>query len=252
MSLWNDSPRLKSPPQTEDISVILNYVKNLANTVAMMAKDLEFILNGNVAFDNIRTNGIEAKNIKAESITTDKIQAGAVIAEKIDVGELSAISANMGKLTSGEIYGAYIATKENAYPRAEMSNLENLFAAFLDARNYISVEANYSGSPSLNFIQDGAIKGRLQTLMGSLGIDSIGSLDLGATGSINISPGGTNTLTIPSFGRVMSSTGQNLGLELDRKASASESGYNLAFDNATRNLKMFSRTGDLLAQVNIP
>ncbi|MNW19621.1 hypothetical protein D3C71_2196880 [compost metagenome] len=45
---------------------------------------------------------------------------------------------------------------------------------------------------------------------------------------------------------------EGLQSELNSKANASESGYNLVFDNTSRNLKLFSRTGGLLAQVNIP
>lgn len=136
MSIWGDSPRITSPPQTGDVAVILSYVKGLANTVAKMAKDLEFILNGNVAFDNIRAEGIEAKNIKA----------GAVTAEKITVNELSAITANLGHILAGliesvEIYGSYIATRKDAYPRAEMSATDNLFAAMADSSNYVAVDA---------------------------------------------------------------------------------------------------------------
>ncbi|ASA22313.1 hypothetical protein [Paenibacillus donghaensis] len=45
---------------------------------------------------------------------------------------------------------------------------------------------------------------------------------------------------------------EGLQAELNSKANASESGYNLGFDLTTRNLKLFGRTGALLAQVNIP
>ncbi|MNI80923.1 hypothetical protein D3C73_1374930 [compost metagenome] len=40
--------------------------------------------------------------------------------------------------------------------------------------------------------------------------------------------------------------------ELANKADASAAAYNLAFDTTTRNLKMYSKTGALLATVNIP
>ncbi|AKG35640.1 hypothetical protein [Paenibacillus durus] len=43
-----------------------------------------------------------------------------------------------------------------------------------------------------------------------------------------------------------------LSSSISGKAERSESGYNLAFDLTTRNLKMYSRTGALLATVNIP
>ncbi|MNV79921.1 hypothetical protein D3C71_1734930 [compost metagenome] len=43
-----------------------------------------------------------------------------------------------------------------------------------------------------------------------------------------------------------------LSASISSKAEKSESGYNLAFDQTTRNLKMYSRTGAVLATVNIP
>lgn len=41
-------------------------------------------------------------------------------------------------------------------------------------------------------------------------------------------------------------------ISVNSKANTSEAGYNLAFDPTSRNLKLYSKTGDLLAQVNIP
>ncbi|WP_110930680.1 hypothetical protein [Paenibacillus bouchesdurhonensis] len=197
MSLWNDSPRMSGPPQTEDVAVILDYVKQLANTVAKMAKDLEFILNGNVAFDNIRAEGIEAKNIKAEAITTDKlhansvttnkIQAGAVTAEKITVNKLSAISANLGIITAGlmqavEIFGSYIATRRDGYPRCEMSATGNVFAARTNVSNYIAIDPNYAGVPSLDFYINGSRRLQLNLMSGGPEISSIGSLNINTSG----------------------------------------------------------------------
>lgn len=39
---------------------------------------------------------------------------------------------------------------------------------------------------------------------------------------------------------------------ISSKANLSEAGYNLTFDQSSRNLKLYSKTGALLAQVNIP
>ncbi|OMD31371.1 hypothetical protein [Paenibacillus odorifer] len=57
--------------------------------------------------------------------------------------------------------------------------------------------------------------------------------------------------TANAYGLKISSV-EDLQTTLNSKANASESGYNLVFDNTSRNLKLFSRTGGLLAQVNIP
>lgn len=163
MSQWGDAPRIQGPPNTQDLSVVMEYVKDLANTVAKMAKDVEFILNGNVAFDNIRTNGIVAKNIQADAITTDKIQAGAVTADKITVNELSAISANLGHIVAGliesvQIFGSYIATSYGGYPYVEMSNTNNMFGAYKSGNNAIQIYSpSDEFSPIIKFITPAGI-----------------------------------------------------------------------------------------------
>lgn len=147
MPLWSDAPRIASPGDLNSISEVLGYVKNLANTVALMAKDLEFIVNGN----------LDVNNISANSITAEKIVAGAVTASKIDVDELSAISANLGHITAGlvesiQIFGSYIATRNGDYPRAEMSNTSNAFRAYFSEDYYVSIESNLDGTPLITLV----------------------------------------------------------------------------------------------------
>jgi len=138
MSQWNQAPtRIQAPPRTEDIKVLRDFVAKLTDIVAIISKDLDFIINGNLDANNIRANSIETKNLKAGSVTADKIE----------VNELSAITANLGHIISGliesvQIFGAYIATSQNSYPRAEMSNTENLFRAFRSPYEYVEMAAN--------------------------------------------------------------------------------------------------------------
>ncbi|MEK3717908.1 hypothetical protein [Paenibacillus sp. FSL R7-0333] len=151
MGIWKMT-QLKAPPLTEDAAELRKYLLYLSNQIASMLKDLDFTLNGDVDFRNVR-----AKSIKAD---------------RLNVDELSAITANMGKLTSGEIYGAYIATREAAYPRAEMSNTNDLFATYYDADNYIKYVADYTGAPAIEFYTAGTLRARFSTLLGGLQIDS--------------------------------------------------------------------------------
>lgn len=208
MGIWQ-ATQIPLPPQLPPggqidlgyVKTLNDYVKKLANTVAAIRNDLEFMLNGHLDANNIRANSIETKNLKA----------GAVTADKIHVDELSAISANVGKVTSGEIYGNYIATRENAYPRAEMSNTEDLFGAYKDANNGVTIEADYGGAPSQVFITQGILKARISTLLGTLLIDAIDRAEINVTNNGN--------LVLPPFSRVIGN-GKNLGAELDDKALA--------------------------------
>lgn len=150
MSTWNSPPQIpafKAPPFGADPETIqktlISYLKDLANVVSQLKNDLEFMINGNLDVNNIRANGIKANNI--------------------DVDKLSAISADLGTITAGiirgiEIYGAYIATAEGTYPRAEMSNTGNLFGAYSTSNRYARIESNPNalGAPMLNLGFDGA------------------------------------------------------------------------------------------------
>lgn len=132
--------------------------------------------------EKLAADSVQTENLQAGAITTEKIDAGAVTADKITVGELSAITANLGKMTAGEIFGAYIASREAAYPRAELKSSGDVFAAFYDANNYIAVESDYSGVPSLNFFQGGTLKGRLDNLSSIMEMVGLGGLILSASG----------------------------------------------------------------------
>jgi hypothetical protein len=143
-------------------------IDDLRNAVGKMVKELSWLLEN---LDTRNVNELNAEVIVVGSITAEQMSVGSVTAEKIDVDELSAITANMGKLTSGEIYGAYIATKEAAYPRAELSSTDNLIGAFVDALNAVTIVANDSGSPALDFISGGVVKGQLNTRLGLLSVE---------------------------------------------------------------------------------
>lgn len=159
MAIWR-MDQIKAPPQTDDPAQLRQYIKYLSNQIASMLKDLDYVLNGQVDFRNVR-----AKSIKADNLNVD---------------ELSAITANMGKITSGEIYGAYIATREAAYPRAEMSNTDDLFATYFDANNYIKYVANYASAPAVEFWTGGSLRARFSTIFGDLELYAPNGLTLSA------------------------------------------------------------------------
>lgn len=69
-------------------------------------------------------------------------------------------------------------------------------------------------------------------------------------GSINFSSPSVSGLNISSI-TGLSSQLSGLSSSISDKANASEAAYNLVFDSNSRNLKMYTRGGSLLAQVNI-
>lgn len=145
MAQLNESHgRIKAPPRTDDINVLRSYVAELADMFAKLAKDLDFIINGN----------LDVKNIRANSIT----------ANALDVDKLSAITANLGEINAGiirgiQIFGSKFATSEDSYPRVEISESDDLIRVMLTPTNFIEFTPNYSLSdrqtPTIRFFRDG-------------------------------------------------------------------------------------------------
>jgi hypothetical protein len=148
-------------------------LSDLKNAVGKMTKELSWLL-----------NNLDTRNLNY--VDGDLLVEGTVTALKLQVEELSAISANLGKIVSGEIYGAYIATKEAAYPRAEMSSTSDLFGAYKDADNFIRIVADYGGSPALEVWSAGAIKGRINTLLGVLAVEGYSGITVSSYSSTDL------------------------------------------------------------------
>lgn len=139
------------------------YIRYIANILAMFQDDLQNILEGRLSANNILAESIETKNLKAGAITTDKIAAGAVIADKIDVNQLSAISADMGHITAGlieavnmigsVITGSKIQTAiAGTYPRIQLDSSANLLSAEYAAANTVEIKPEATtGNPGIRF-----------------------------------------------------------------------------------------------------
>ncbi|OME12781.1 hypothetical protein [Paenibacillus odorifer] len=214
MSIWTTAPQVSRPPKLppniqvdQTVTELYSYVKEMANVITSMKNDLEFMINGHLDANNIRANSIETKNLKA----------GAVTAEKIFVETLSAITANMGKLTSGEIYGAYIASREAAFPRAELNNTGDLLAVYTDADNYLTIEPGITGEPTVTIRKSGAVSLILGPAFGLTGLLASTPIVLGTqNGNTNIVCGDSDDVIIPSWSQFKNTeTGTSLQAELD-------------------------------------
>lgn len=271
MSQWSDSPRLSGPPDTQDLGQLLLYVKDLANTVAKMAKDLEFIINGNLDANNIRANSIQTKNLQAGSVSADKIQAGSissdkiqagaitsekiqansVTADKIQVRQLSAISADMGKITAGEIYGAYIATSEDRYPMVTLTP-DGLTGYNSRGGEALSLGQSSEGG-TLLFMDNGSPRGSIYGDSEGFHIGNMGSVHIKSTDDVTYLEGPIsfeNAFNISGL-QIWNIEGlqQQIG-EINGKIE-NDMIINATFDPSSRNLKLFSRTRTV-ATVNIP
>ncbi|MEK4139657.1 hypothetical protein NST48_01680 [Paenibacillus sp. FSL M7-0547] len=199
MGIWKMS-QLKAPPLTDDVKELREYIKYLSNQLASMLKDLDFTLNGDVDFRNVR-----AKSIKSD---------------RMDVDELSAISANLGHIVAGliesvQIFGSYVATRNGAFPRAELNNTGDLLAVYTDANNSITIEPGITNTPNMVFKESGETVGFLGPAFGLLGLQANEPIVISTTNG-NISLVAESYVSVPSWEKfVNSSTGYSLQDEID-------------------------------------
>lgn len=202
MAIWKSSP-LTAPPQTEDVAELRAYLKTTINQFAMMMKELDYVLNGNLDIKNLRANSITAK--------------------ALSVDELSAITANLGTITAGiirgiDIYGSLISTNETGYPRASISNSGNFFDVSTNAGDSMRIEEGLFGDPALVVRDAGAVAAFLGMVAGALGIQGNVDISIGTSGNITLNPSGV--VNVPSWDKVVNTaTGRTLQQELDLKSN---------------------------------
>lgn len=204
--------------------------EDIEEQFAEITKLLNYLLNGM----------LDVANIRAKSLTADVIKAGSITADEMNVNELSAITANMGKLTSGEIYGAYIATGEGTYPRAEMSSTGKYFGVYKDENNYLTIVpiGSFNHAPGVN-IKQGAevvVLGFGAGVTSSTGLYSSAQFELLMPNGL-LMPGNTMWTDWTNIRNLNS--GKNLQQDLDTKAIKGTStslsgGHNHGIPDGTR------------------
>src|SRR5690606_40329571 len=93
-------------------------IEEAFDTLAKLQKQLRYLLNGNLDFENLRARSIKAENIEVGTLTAEEIKANSISADRMDVDKLSAITADLGHITAGlieaiDIFGSYIATSRS-------------------------------------------------------------------------------------------------------------------------------------------
>ncbi|MNO55430.1 hypothetical protein D3C76_459220 [compost metagenome] len=150
-----------------------------------------------------------------------------------------------GEINSSVITGSQVQTNQPGnYPRAEMSSTDKMFSVWSSSGKGIRMEAYRSGGSFLSFL-DGSGESSISfsatsglQILGHVGGDveiSARDIDLRASRYINVY----------DWSDIKNTYSQSL------QEAINEMGFNLTFDNTTRNLKLWSRSGSLLAQVTI-
>ncbi|MFD0588657.1 phage tail spike protein [Paenibacillus sp. GCM10027627] len=152
------------------------------------------------------------------------LQAAVINGSTINGGVINAGTLIGGIISGGTITGAHISTSMDAYPRAEMKASDKAFTVLRSADDYIQVNANYAGSPVINVVQGGTVRGQLSSLNNTMRVFGTNNLLLTTAGDIQLEPstmGGR--VTVPSWVRLYSTTsgGQTLQQALNEKANLS-------------------------------
>lgn len=210
----------------------LTYLLSTLDTLNINRLDAKVIIAESITAGKLAADSVQTENLQAGAITTEKIDAGAVTADKITVGQLSAITADLGHITAGliesiQIFGSYIATRNGAFPRAEINNTGDLLAVYTDANNSISIKPGITNTPNLVFTEGGTQVGVLGPAYGLVGFLTNETLVLGASaGSLNLQCGTgiLDNISVPSWSRLIdSTTGYSLQAALDSKADVGSS-----------------------------
>ncbi|AZS14577.1 hypothetical protein [Paenibacillus lutimineralis] len=150
-------------------------------------------------------------------------------------------------LSSAFLTGSLIQTSASGnYPRAEMSSSDRMFKVGSSSSNSIEMRSlGYPNSIPDLYFKTGSSTASISLPSSSSGLYMSGDRLTAEFSEIRLR--GYGSVSVLSWDQLKSEgSGRSLQGELDYTA------YNMTFDPGTRNLKLWSRSGQLLAQVNIP
>lgn len=167
--------------------------------------------------------------LNIDELDAEVILANTITAEKISVSELSAISANLGHIMAGliesiQIFGSYIATRKDAYPRAEMNSEGDLLRVAVDDENAIEFIADYNNNPVIVFRYNDVITARISIFEGALNIKSLlfSNLNIGSAGDIILTVAPGKAVKVDDWDKIYNfQSSKTLQSELNAKADRS-------------------------------
>ncbi|MCR2805338.1 hypothetical protein [Paenibacillus soyae] len=105
--------------------------------------------------------------------------------------------------------GAQIMTDSpGVFPRAQMSADDKAFTVFKSDSDYIQFNADYAGSPVINVVQGGFVRGQISSLSNTMRISGTNNLQLTtASGDIQLQPASSGgRVTVSTWARLYSTT----------------------------------------------
>ncbi|MBY0020723.1 hypothetical protein H7K28_06715 [Paenibacillus polymyxa] len=225
------------------VDQLRSLVKQLHNASVMQTEELLYIL-----------NNLDTRNVN--EIDGDILVTGTITAAKMNVQKLSAIAADLGAITAGvidsvEIYGSYIATSRDEFPKVEMS--PEGFKAYGPAGGESLTLGQADDGGALLFKDNGSPRGSIYGDTEGLHVGNMASVHIKSTDDKTYLDGAV------SFENATEVSGLRIWNVQDLQQQLAEINgdilqnmiINASFDNSTRNLKLFSKTRTV-ATVFIP
>ncbi|KAF6564534.1 hypothetical protein G9G63_10355 [Paenibacillus sp. EKM202P] len=225
------------------VDQLRSLVKQLHNASVMQTEELLYIL-----------NNLDTRNVN--EIDGDILVTGTITAAKMNVQKLSAIAADLGTITAGvidsvEIYGSYIATSRDEFPKVEMSPAG--FKAYGPQGGESMSLGQADDGGALLFMDNGSPRGSIYGDANGLQVGNMASVHIKSTDDKTYLDGAV------SFENATEVSGLKMEyIELLENTLGEIRGnfeqnavINADFDPDTRNLKLYSRTRTV-ATVYIP
>lgn len=232
-------------------------------------------IGGNLVRFTIKPDGIErdvrpireSKPLRKWQVVSAGLHAdmqGNVVARKITLtGTVENSSINTSTITAGTINGGTINGAQIIGGSITSNTDININRDIRVGNNIYLGLSGQTNDRRIEFVDSGAYRSFIGFTDATKQLEVYSANDLRLSSGLDVTISGMSaTLPYQSYlGSYASSNKIVVQSDISNKADRSElaskaerslAGYNLAFDSTTRNLKMFSATGDLLATVNIP
>jgi len=246
-------PDTSGVPPFADFEALKNKMNELVNKYNNLLVNLDSLNVVSLTADHITAGTIDASVVTIRSDLT----AGAYV--KID-GEGMKINDGTKDTFKADINGHVTMTgalvqSAAGYPKLVMDPENELFGAYKSETEFIKMEPFNVGntSPQLSFVGGSSglymtqtgLNTLMQTINSKLNIISDGDVDFVLDDQFD-------SIRMDFVQLMDKSTNKTLYQQLLGKAKVEDTGYSLAFDDATRNLKLHNRSGSIISQVNIP
>lgn len=211
-------PTITGLPPKPEYQDIINKVNRLVQELTNLLLNLDSLNVVSLTADHIDTGTLDARVVTVRS----DLAGGAYI--RIDGNGMTVNDGTKDVFTvdtNGQVTmtGAKVQTTASSFPRIELSSSGNLLAAYLNANDYIAINPDLTGAPTLAAYAGGAIKGSLSTIGGDTSIYAIGSLlNLLSNYDIRISAGSAYLVKFDSWSKIYNDIdGETLQQALDAK-----------------------------------